>query len=212
MVKRQKLKAFTLVEVLTATFLSGIVAAFVYIMITASYEYFNRLNSVSRFSNNLRFLTNSLRLSVTNAFYINVISSNKLVFERQDDYNKDDASDSLDLVREEYIFPDGAARFKNSLQYSITVDTTTAPFNATRGMLYKDTYVDGVFKSRILMANNIRTIFYTISSNKLNLGLVYDEVIDGKVLDDGTVTSKDNGMTSFVTEGKSLCFTSRSIE
>lgn len=202
-------KAFTLIEILVAITISGMLAFFVYTMMIYSYQGYSRLNSVSKNSNSFRSLILSLQNSMKYADDVSVVTD-KIVFERYDKLYNDD-------VQETYYFNSGN-RIMNKSDYVINL-STNLPCTAGRGLLYKDVRIkgSGVLKSRILMSNSIRNIYCKLDKTapnkyiRLTLGIMYDDVIDGKIQDDGSIVENNNNMTEVELRIKKLCFMARKL-
>lgn len=207
MIKKNSIsiKAFTLIEVMVSLILAAMVAFFVYSMMIYSYEGFARISSASKNSNNIRFFISSLRNSCMYAKSIKVESS-KLKFVRYDNNEKAE-------VEEHYYFKSGG-QLANNGTYATSLSLST-PYSETRGLLVKETYNKlGEKIQTVLVANNIRTIYYQINTSgsftKLNLGVIYDEILNAKINDDGSAVQNAQESASFDLKMRLFCFTSRS--
>lgn len=206
MIKKNSIsiKAFTLIEVMVSLILAAMVAFFVYSMMIYSYEGFARISSASKNSNNIRFFISSLRNSSMYARSIKVESS-KLKFIRYDNNEKAE-------IEEHYYFTSGG-ELSNNGTYATSLSLST-PYAETRGLFVKETYKSGEKIQTVLVANNIRTIYYQITTSgsfvKLNLGVIYDEILNAKINDDGSAVQNAQESASFDLKMRLFCFTSRS--
>lgn len=211
-------RGFTLIEVMVALFLSVIVSLFVYTMMISSYNAYNRLSSVSKNANSIRYFIASFSNSIKYATELptEVFSGGKtssLTFKRYDkNYN--------DIIREKYYFENGS-EFVRSPQHSISVTTDTYHCE-TMGVLKKDIIVGGTVVQTIIISNILRSVYYDIPATtavfnrfrKMNLGVIYDDVVDGKVnKTTGVMENKTNDETEMKTENtinrRLFCFNFR---
>lgn len=200
-------RAFTLVELLVAIILTGIISFFIYTMVTYSYTGFSKLYSHSGNFEDMKMFISSLRKSVVFADKIE-FTNQSLKCTRYDMYEN-----SYVKIEEEYKFLD-VNRLLNNREYARTIRLgyiPTSSYPATRGELYKMTYIsDNVSENKIIAFNNkiancIRKIFYFLDTSNdivtLDMYIVYDDIVDE------VFGSKE----SYVTKGQWLCFSLKNV-
>lgn len=201
--KKNRKIGFTLIEVMVSLFLSVMVAMFVYTMMISSYNAYRRLSSVSKNANSIRYFIESFGNSIKNANRVPVEGvyngSVSLTFKRYDSsYN--------DIIQERYYFS-GGSEFIKSSSASVSV-TTSTHHSTTLGLLKKDVLSkDGKVLETITISNIIRTVYFnspapagTDRFRKMNLGVIYDDVVDGNVnKTTGKIENRADGMTEMLT-------------
>jgi hypothetical protein len=198
----KSIKAFTLVEVMISLFLATMVAFFVYTMMIYSYEGFNRLTDATKNSDNIRFLISSLQNSIT---YAKSITTNSTGFTITR-YDKNTNSN----ITETYTFENGGKFVNKAFANLVSNINNYSDYGDSRGLLFKK-----IGTEKVLVSNCIRCIYYnnTKVSNglrKLTLGIVYDEVLNGRVGNSGAVSNNAANTMSTELKRKLVCFTSRS--
>lgn len=208
--KKHVVLGFTLIEVMVTLVLSVMVSFFVYTMMMSSYTAFRRLSSVSKNANSIRFFVSSISNSSRNACKM-YVSGNALCFDRFDqNRNK--------YVTESYYFENGG-----NLTLDATKSTSVATLNSQKGsslgVLKKKVTSGGTVLETVVVSNVIRVIYYSFDFDRykrLNLGVVYDDIVDGKqnattgkLEDKGTNTTEMG--TDYTLSRIILCFCSRGI-
>lgn len=207
---KNRILGFTLIEVMITLILSVMVSFFVYTMVMSSYTAFRRLLSVSKNSNSIRFFVSSIQNSVRNAHEIS-IDGTSMTFKRFD-------TNLGVYVTEKYYFSEGGSIVRNSAK-STRYSSLKADTGAALGVLKKEVTVSGTVRERIVVSNVIRTIYYYVPTTgtyqRIHLGVVYDDVIDGKQTSTGKLASKETGGTEIGTNDTLariiLCYCSRGM-
>lgn len=202
-----KKTGFTLIEVLISLFLSAMVAFFIYTMMVSAYNAYRRISSVSRNANSIRYFIANISNSIKNAKTIPTIGvhpvtgTTSLTFSV---YNKQYKA----VVKERYYF-DGGSELIESASSSVSVSTDTHHAE-TMGVLKKDIInSDNQILETLIISNIIRSIYFSWTGpssvarhRKMNLGVVYDDVIDGQVnLGTGKLEARADNMTEMLDEG-----------
>ena len=192
--KKRKTLGFTLIEVMISLFLSVMVAFFVYTMMISSYNVYRKLSTVSKNANSIRFFISSIEKSVRYAHGTPTISETEFRFDTFD-------GNRNCMITERYFF-DGGGTFKEN--YGVSTSTTAlaaatdyyrANSGKKLGLLKKEIRIksDDRVVETVVVSNVIRTIYYskdeasTLVFKRLNLGVVYDNVVDGSQDDDGKI-------------------------
>lgn len=199
-----KKTGFTLIEVLISLFLSAMVAFFVYTMMISSYNSYRRISSVARNANSIRYFITNISNSIKNSQSVPVkeggATNTSLTFTVYDKQYKD-------IIKEKYYFTDGS-EFVESAESSVSVSTNTH-HSETLGVLKKDIIKGGKVVETLTISNVIRTIYFswtgpsaTARHRKMNLGVIYDDIVDGKVnKDTGKIEARADNMTEMLDEG-----------
>ncbi|MCR4662593.1 MAG: prepilin-type N-terminal cleavage/methylation domain-containing protein [Endomicrobiaceae bacterium] len=203
--KKNRKIGFTLIEVLVSLFLSVMVAVFVYTMMISSYNAYRRLSSVSKNANSIRYFIESFSNSVKYANRVPVESiysgSVSLTFKRYDNVVND-------IIQERYYFSGGSEFVKSS---SASVSVSTANHHCeTLGVLKKDILTKDGSKvlETITVSNVIRTVYFNSPTpapndrfRKMNIGVIYDDVVDGNVnKTTGKLEKRADGLTEMLSE------------
>lgn len=187
-------KAFTLAEMLCAIGISAIVILTVYTMMMSAQQTFMRLNSASKNTGSYRFLVNSFRESMQ---YASRITTNAGVT----DFLTVPTFKNGTAVTDVYYVSDTGAVLEN-VSYATKIDDAPTP-GANSYDLFK---TDGT--NTFLVLSNVKQIYYSVENNesdangayqKLNLGIIYDEVLN------------DNKNQTVRRKRKMLCFSSKGI-
>ena len=211
--KKHGVLGFTLIEVMVTLVLSVMVSFFVYTMMMSSYTAFRRLSSVSKNANSIRFFVSSISNSARNACKME-FKNNSLYFERFDrNYGTNGT-----YITERYYFENGG-NFTLDAAKSTNVVTLNSQKGSSLGVLKKEIIVGGAVKDRVVISNVIRVIYYSFDYNRykrLNLGVVYDDIVDGKQnASTGKLEAKGTNTTEMGTDYTLsriiLCFCSRGI-
>lgn len=202
-----KRTGFTLIEVLISLFLSAMVAFFIYTMMISAYNAYRRISSVSRNANSIRYFVTNISNSIKNARAIPIkgtrpdTGATTLTFSV---YSKQYKA----IVKETYFFEDGSELIENA-NSSVSVSTNTR-HSETMGVLKKEIInSDNQVLETLIISNIIRTIYFSWSGpsavarhRKMNLGVIYDDVIDGQVnKDTGKLEARADNMTEMLDEG-----------
>ena len=212
--KKLKLLGFTLIEVMVTLVLSVLVSFFVYTMMMSSYNSFRRLSSVSKNANSIRFFVSSINNSIKNAKAFSC-STSELSFTRYDVHRNQ-------LVTERYFFSEGGSIAPNYSK-STNIATLNSQTGSSLGVLKKEVKSSGgTVIETVVVSNVIRAIYYNVTESgvrykRLNLGVVYDDIVDGKQnATTGKIENKGTGDTEMATEYTLsriiLCFCSRGIQ
>lgn len=202
MKNHRTIKAFTLIEVMVSLFLAAMVAFFIYTMMIYSYEGFNRLTDASKNSDNIRFFISSLQNSLTYAKSMTTNTSGFTITR----YNNGTNS----VITETYTFENGGKFVNKDFSNLVSHINTYTDYGDTRGLLYKT-----VGNEKILVSNCIRCIYFnntkvTNGLRKLTIGIVYDDILNGKVGSTGAVTDNNKNTMSSELKRRLFCLTSRS--
>ncbi|MBR3628426.1 MAG: prepilin-type N-terminal cleavage/methylation domain-containing protein [Elusimicrobia bacterium] len=201
--KRKYSFGFTLIEVMVSLFLSVMVAFFVYTMMISSYSAYNRLSSVSKNANSIRYFITNFSNSIKYCDSIpveEILSGGELClsFTRYDkNYNT--------TIKEKYYFSGGGGFVKSS---TASVNLTSVGYHSSAlGLLKKDICrLDNSVIESITISNIIRTIYFdwtgTSTSKRMrmmNIGVIYDDVIDGRIdKETGIMQKKADGSTEML--------------
>lgn len=215
--KKYGILGFTLIEVMVTLVLSVMVSFFVYTMMMSSYTAFRRLSSVSKNANSIRFFVSSISNSSRNACNI-YVSGNALCFDR---FDKNRGTNGT-YITESYYFENGGNLTEDATK-STSVATLNSQKGSSLGVLKKKVTVKsgGAVLETVVVSNVIRVIYYSFSTaasgeryKRLNLGVVYDDIVDGKqnattgkLEDKGTNTTEMG--TDYTLSRIILCFCSR---
>lgn len=194
--KKYLIFGFTLMEVMVSLFLSVMVSFSVYTMMISSYNAYNRISSVSKNANSIRFFITTFSNSIEQAYKLpdeaGGADNKILTFSRYDKkYGK--------KIEEKYFF-EGGSELRKDATNSVSV-TTITHHSETLGVLKRETIVDGKVKEKIIVSNIIRSIYYSITTEasgfkRMNIGVIYDDVVDGKVnTDTGKMEARADGAT-----------------
>jgi Tfp pilus assembly protein PilW len=223
--KNKNLLGFTLVEMMISLFLSVMVAFFVYTMMISSYNAYNRLSSLSKNANSIRFFLKSIENSIKYSVAFNPpgTPANELVFERYTTNPVNPTGPKI-RIRERYYFDTGAASgtiVRDSTNSANGVLSTNSYYKNALGLLKKDVII--VSENRrietVVISNVIRTIYYfdnNISTTRkyrtFNLGVIYDDVVNGRQNNSGNIVS-GNGteMSGDTINRRQFCFFNRNM-
>ena len=197
-------KGFTLIEVMVSLFLSVMVAFFVYTMMISSYNSYRRLSSISKNANSIRYFITSFSNSIKYCEKTPEVSTMPdggkcIIFTRYDKvYN--------DTIKERYYFSSGGELIQKDT-YSVNV--AGAPYNSGKlGLFKKDLLrADDTLIETITISNIIRTIYFycpapggTDRLRKMNVSVIYDDVIDGNIdKDSGVMKARADDKTEMKT-------------
>lgn len=224
--KKANKTGFTLIEVMVSLFLSVMVAFFVYTMMISSYTAYRRLSSVSKNANSIRYFITNISNSIKYCDGLPVeetsaVHGKCLVFRRYDQYLNEN-------VKEKYYFSGGLGYLIKSSSCSVNVNTASY-YSSSLGLLKKDICrLDDTVIESVTVSNIIRAIYFdwvpaTLSTAnaeraaKMHLGVIYDDVIDGRVnQSSGKIELKNDGSTEWLnsdTLGRRLfCFCFRGFD
>ncbi|MBQ3834795.1 MAG: type II secretion system protein [Elusimicrobia bacterium] len=186
-------KAFTLAEMLCALGVSAIVILTVYTMMLSAQQTFSRLSDASKNTNNFRFLVNALRDSMQGAPEITHNSASTAFLTIPVYRNSTTPVNDIYFVSNVDAISNDAAKAKD-------IFSAPQPGNNSYNLYKNDN------GNTILALSNVKKIYYSVEKNdadtkggyqKLNIGIIYDEVLSDKKID--TVRQKR----------KMLCFTSK---
>ncbi len=203
------IKAFTLIEVMVSLFLAAMIAFFVYTMMVYSYEGFNRLTDASKNSDNIRFLISSLRNSLMYANEV-TINSSGFTIKRYDKSTNNN-------ITETYTFESGG-KFVNKAFSNLISGLNTYTDYGDRGLLFRKNTTSN---EKVLVSNCVRAIYYDVTTpanignegggfKKITLGIVYDDILDGKTGNTGAVGDNAKNMMTAEIKRKLVSFTCRS--
>lgn len=186
-------KAFTLAEMLCALGVSAIVILTVYTMMLSAQQTFVRLSDASKNTNNFRFLVSSLRESIQCAPEITYNAASTAFLTIPVYRNSTTPVNDIYFVSNVDAISNDAAKAKD-------IFSAPQPGNNSYNLYKNDN------GNTILALSNVKKIYYSVEKNdadtkggyqKLNIGIIYDEVLSDKKID--TVRQKR----------KMLCFTSK---
>ena len=224
-IKNKNLFGFTLIEMMISLFLSVMVAFFVYTMMISSYNAYNRLSSLSKNANSIRFFLKSIENSIKYSVSFNPSGTpaNELVFERFTTNPVNPTGPKI-RIRERYYFEGGSSKgtiLRDEDKSKNGVLSTDLYYKNALGLLKKDIII--VAENRkietVVVSNIIRTIyFFDINANTTRkyktfyLGVIYDDVVNGQQTLTGNIVS-GNGteMSGDTINRRQFCFYGRNF-
>lgn len=225
-IKNKNLLGFTLIEMMISLFLSVMVAFFVYTMMISSYNAYNRLSSLSKNSNSIRFFLKSIENSIKYSVSFNpagTTPANELIFERFTTNPVNPTGPKI-RIRERYYFEGGSSKgtiLSDEAKSKNGVLSADNYYKQGLGLLKKDVII--VSENRkvetVVMSNIIRTIYFfaddagaTRKYKTFYLGVIYDDVVNGQQTLTGNIVS-GNGteMSSDTINRRQFCFYGRNF-
>lgn len=183
--KKRKTLGFTLIEVMISLFLSVMVAFFVYTMMISSYSVYRRISSVSKNANSIRFFISSFERSIRYSCDFDEVSVGSNKYELK--FKMYDPSRGV-MIFERYYFVGGGSFIRSESKGSTQTGLGGATdYNTgTLGLLKKDIILaaDNRTVETVVISNRVRTVYFWRTPYvanryvRLNLGVVYDDVID----------------------------------
>ncbi len=175
--KNKNLLGFTLIEMMISLFLSVMVAFFVYTMMISSYNAYNRLSSLSKNANSIRFFISSINNSAMYAWNFENTTT-ELRFYRYDKHHRKE-------VMDKYFFEGGGTLVNDGTRSTTVAGINGAAYNSNlRTLFVKEVWIGGKIYERVVVSNIIRGIYFSVSGpnkyRRLNLGVIYDDVVNAK--------------------------------